>query len=304
MSELLATTVGSLALTSCVMTASGTSGHGDELAAYGDLSQLGAVVVKSLSPFAHPGNPSPRVATVPVGMMNSVGLQGEGIEHWLASELPRLKQTGARIVVSVWGRSIEDYARCGELLKGAAIDAIEVNVSCPNVEDRSRMFAHSAEATFKAVAAVGAAGSIPRWAKLSPNTFELPEIAAAAAQAGAEAVTAINTVLGMSIDVERKTARLGAGGGGLSGPAIHNVAVRAVFECAKANPQLPIVGVGGVMRGVDAIELLMAGACAVQVGTATFVDPRAPWRIAYENETWMQDHAITSVQELIGAAHG
>ena len=300
----LATKVASLALPSCVMTASGTSGHGDELSAYGDLSELGAVVVKSLSPFAHPGNRAPRVATLPVGMLNSVGLQGEGLDHWIAEELPRLRKRGARVVVSVWGRSIEDYEACGEALAGVDVDAIEVNVSCPNVEDRSRMFAHSAQATHDAVLAVGRAGAIPRWAKLSPNTFELPEIAAAAAQAGAEAITAINTVLGMSIDIEQRRLRLGAGGGGLSGPAIHNVAVRAVFECAKANPGLAIVGVGGIHRGIDAIELLMAGACAVQVGTASFVDPRAPWRIAREITTWMESHAVGSISELIGTAHG
>ena len=304
MSQSLATQVGSLSLSSCVMTASGTSGHGDELSAYGDLSQLGAVVVKSLSPFAHPGNPAPRVATLPVGMLNSVGLQGEGLAQWIDEELPRLRKRGASVVVSVWGRSIEDYAACGEALAGVGVDAIEVNVSCPNVEDRSRMFAHSAQATHDAVSAVGRAGLTPRWAKLSPNTFELPEIAAAAQDAGAEAITAINTVLGMSIDVQQRRLRLGAGGGGLSGPAIHNVAVRAVFECAKANPGLPIVGVGGVHRGIDAIELIMAGACAVQVGTASFADPRAAWRIASEISLWMHDHGVNAIDELIGVAHG
>lgn len=303
MSHALATKVGSLDLASCVMTASGTSGHGDELGAYGDLSQLGAVVVKSLSPFAHPGNRPPRVATLPVGMVNSVGLQGEGIEKWIAEEFPRLKATGARIVVSVWGRSVEDYARSGALLRDLAIDAIEVNVSCPNVEDRSRMFAHSAQATHDAVLAVAEAGSIPRWAKLSPNTFELPEIAAAAAEAGAEAVTAINTVLGMSIDVESRSPRLGAGGGGISGPAIHNVAVRAVYECAAKNPGLSIIGVGGIMRGIDAIELMMAGASAVQIGTASFVDPRAPWRIASEIEAWMANHQVSALADLVGVVH-
>jgi dihydroorotate dehydrogenase (NAD+) catalytic subunit len=297
----LATRVGSLELASCVMTAAGTSGHSDELAAYGPLDELGCVVVKSLSAEPCPGNPAPRLAPLGEGMLNSVGLQGPGLEAWLADDLLRLRGRGCRVVVSIWGRTVEDYARAAELLAGAAVDAVEINVSCPNLEDASRMFAHSATATADVVRSVEVA--CPRWVKLSPNTAELPEIAAAALEAGADALTIANTVLGMLIDVETRRPALGGGGGGLSGPAIHPVAVRAVFECARALPGAPIIGVGGVSRGVDAIELLLAGAAAVQVGTASLAEPRAPWRIMREIESWMAAHGVRQIDELVGAAH-
>ncbi len=298
----LETTVGSLTLPGVVMTASGTAGHSDELGAYGPLDELGAVVVKSLSADPWPGNPAPRLRPLDGGMLNSVGLQGPGIEAWLNEDLPRLRSSGAVVVVSVWGRSVEEYERAGILLEGADIDVVEVNVSCPNLEDRSRMFAHSPTATAEAVEAVG--GAHPRWVKLSPNTSELTEVAAAAMEAGADALTLINTVLGMVIDLDLRRPALGAGGGGLSGPAIHPVAVRAVFECRKALPHAPIIGVGGVSRGVDAIELLMAGAQAVQVGTASLAEPRAPWRIQSEIRSWMAAHGVSRIDEITGVAHG
>mgnify|MGYP006276111209 CR=1 FL=1 len=297
-----ATSVGALRLRAAVMTASGTAGHGDELGAYGPLDALGAVVVKSLSADPWPGNPAPRLAPLEIGMLNSVGLQGPGLAAWLEEDLPRLRASGATVVVSIWGRTLEDYARAGALLVGAEVDAIEVNVSCPNLEDRSKMFAHSAEATKAALSAVG--GSIPRWAKLSPNTHELVEIAHAAVEGGADALTLANTVLGMAIDVEERAVRLGGRGGGVSGPGIHPVAVRAVYECHAALPEVPIIGVGGVSRGIDAVEFLMAGASAVQVGTATLAEPRAPWRIERELSKWMARHGVASVAELIGVAHG
>ncbi len=180
--------------------------------------------------------------------------------------------------------------------------AVEVNVSCPNLEDRQRMFAHSAEATEEAVAATAECGR-PRWAKLSPNITDLAEIADAARRGGAEAVTLVNTVMGMAIDPETRTYRLGGGGGGLSGPAIHPVAVRAVHDVAAALPDLPIVGVGGVATGADAVELLMAGAAAVQVGTATFADPRAPAQVVAGLEAWMRHHGVTALDQVVGAVH-
>lgn len=297
-----ATSVGGLALRSAVMTASGTAGHAGELGAYGSLDLLGAVVVKSLSADPWPGNPAPRLRPTSVGMINSVGLQGPGLASWIEHDLPGLRATGATVVVSVWGRSIEDYARAGALLEGADVDAVEVNVSCPNLEDRSRMFAHSPEATAAAVEAVG--GSRPRWAKLSPNTSELTEVASAAVDAGAAALVLTNTVLGMVIDLERRRPALGNGGGGLSGPAIHAVSVRAVFECAARLPGVPLVGVGGISSGADAIEMVMAGASAVQVGTAALAEPRAPWRIEREMARWMRDHGVDAIEQLRGAAHG
>ena len=294
--------VGGMVLSGCVMTAAGTAGHSDELDAYGDLTALGAVVVKSLSPEPWAGNPAPRLHPLGVGMINSVGLQGPGLPAWIADDLPRLGASGAKVVASIWGRSIEDYAMAGALLADAQVDAIEVNVSCPNLEDRSRMFAHSAEATAAAVEAVGSAH--PRWVKLSPNTSELVEIAGAALSAGADALVLTNTVLGMVIDTETRRPVLGNGGGGLSGPAIHAVSVRAVVECAKAHPDAAIIGVGGISSGVDAVEMMMAGASAVQVGTASLAEPRAPWRIQTEVARWMADHGVADLAEVRGAAHG
>jgi len=295
------TSIGDVTLQGLVMTASGTAGHSDELGAYGSLEQLGAVVVKSLSPEPWPGNPSPRLKTLDQGMLNSVGLQGPGIDTWIENDLQRLKATGAVVVVSIWGRTVEEYATAGALLASAPVDAIEVNVSCPNLEDRSTMFAHSPDATHQAVSAVGSAH--PRWVKLSPNTSLLSEVAQSAVDAGADALTLTNTVLGMSIDIEQRRLSLGGGGGGLSGPAIHPVAVRAVYECRKALPTTPIIGVGGIMSGKDGIEFLLAGASAVQVGTAALADPRAPWRIQDEMNRWLDDHGVADVSEIIGAAH-
>ena len=301
----LTTTVGSVVLPNPVMTASGTAGHGDELAAYLPLSSVGAVVAKSLSTEPWPGNPAPRVHQTPSGMLNSVGLQGPGVAAWLEDDLPRLRAAGARVVVSIWGRRVEEFASAAALLEGVeGLVAVEVNVSCPNVEDRRRMFAHSPATTAEVLRAVGAETSLPRWAKLSPNVADLAEIAAAAEAAGAEAVTLVNTVLGMAIDVERRRPVLGAGGGGLSGAAIHPVAVRAVWDVRAALPTLPIIGVGGVMTGEDAVELVMAGAHAVQVGTATFRDPRAPQRILGQLERWCARHGVRSIDELRGVAHG
>jgi len=300
----LATTVGSVPLANPVMTASGTAGHGAELEAYGRLSALGAVVVKSLAAAPWPGNPAPRVHEVAAGMLNSVGLQGPGIEAWLADDLPALRAVGARVVVSIWGRRVEDFAKAAALLAGTeGLSALEVNVSCPNVEDRSKMFAHSPTATAEVVEASAGAG-LPRWAKLSPNVADLVEIAGAALGAGAEALTLVNTLLGMAIDLRSRRPALGAGGGGLSGPAVHPVAVRSVFECRAAFPSAGIVGVGGVMGAPDAIELLLAGADAVQVGTATFRDPRAPWKVLGGIGRWCARHHVGSVGELIGGAHG
>jgi dihydroorotate dehydrogenase (NAD+) catalytic subunit len=299
----LSTAVGSVALANPVMTASGTAGHGAELGAYGDLGALGAVVVKSLSAEPWAGNPAPRVAEVRAGMLNSVGLQGPGVAAWRREDLPGLLAEGATVVASIWGSRVTEFERAAQLLAGAPVVALEVNVSCPNLEDRSKMFAHSATATADAVAAAAAAG-VPVWVKLSPNTPDIVEIAAAAHGAGAEALTLVNTLLGLAIDVDRRRPVLGAGGGGLSGPALHPVAVRAVFECRQALPEVAIVGVGGVASGADAVELLMAGAQAVQVGTASFRDPRAPWRVLGGLEDWCRRAGATTARELIGTAHG
>ena len=300
----LSTWVASVRLPAAVMTASGTAGHGAELGAYFDLSAIGAVVVKSLSADPWPGNPSPRVCPVPGGMLNGVGLQGPGVAAWLADELPALEVSGARVVVSIWGRRVEDYARAASLLAEAppCVVAVEVNVSCPNLEDRSRMFAHSPTATGAAVEASGACGR-PLWAKLSPNTSDLLEVAEAALAAGAEALTLTNTLLGLAIDTERRAPVLGAGGGGLSGDALHSVALRAVYDCRAAFPDAGIVGVGGVSDGQGAVRMLLAGADAVQVGTATLADPRAVLRVQAELAAWCARHQVGAIRELVGAAN-
>jgi dihydroorotate dehydrogenase (NAD+) catalytic subunit len=303
----MAVTVGSVRLPNPIMTASGTAGHGAELAAYVDLSALGAVVVKSLHADPWPGNPALRVHETAAGMINSVGLQGPGVEAWLVHELPALAATGARVVASIWGRTVDEFRRAADRLAAApdSVMAVEVNLSCPNTEAGRDLFAHSADDTRAAIAATAGCGR-PRWAKLSPNVGHLGEIAAAAHGAGAEAVTLVNTVMGLAIDAETRRFRLGSGarGGGLSGPAIHPIAVRAVFDVHRALPDLPIVGVGGVASGADAAELLLAGASAVQVGTATFADPRAPHRVLRELQGWAVRQGVARMDEVIGEVDG
>ncbi len=308
----LETRVGDVVLANPVMTASGTSGYGAELAGYVDLASLGAVVVKSLSAKPWQGNPPPRVIGTDSGMLNSVGLDNPGMAEWLTRYLPSLAATGAAVVASVWGFSVGDYKEVASQLRSAVVAgqaprvvAVEVNISCPNVEDRRRMFAHSCEGVAAAIGATadGLQGALPIWAKLSPNVTDVTSMAAAASASGAAAVTLINTLMGLALDPATGRRRLGGGGGGLSGPAIHPVAVRAVYDCRAAWPELPIVGVGGVASAAGAAELICAGADAVQVGTATFADPKAPGRILAELLSWADAHDITDIQELKGKAH-
>ena len=300
----LSTSVGSVKLKAPVLTASGTVGYGAEFARYLRPAELGAVVVKSMKATPWEGNPAPRVHPTPAGMINSVGLQGLGAKHWLEHELPPLEATGATIVASIWGNTIDEYRQAADALALApsCVVALEVNVSCPNLEDRSRMFAHSAGATSDAIAATAGCGR-PRWAKLSPNAPDIAEIAVAAHAAGAEAVVLTNTLLAMVINPETRRPVLGAKRGGLSGAAMRPVAVRAVYDVHEAVSALPIVGVGGVTSGIDVVEYLLAGACAVQVGTATFADPRAPRQILGEFEQWCDRHDVTHSSDLVGAAH-
>ena len=295
-------TVGSITLPNPIMTASGTAGHGVELAPYGDLSRLGAFVAKSLAAYEWTGNPSPRVHPTPQGMINAVGLQGPGVSAWLADDLPPLARSGARVVVSIWGRSVADYRAAAEQLAeaGPEVIAVEVNLSCPNLEGRTGIFAHDPSLSAEVITATSACNR-PRWAKLSPNTDRVVEVAAAVQAAGAEAVTLVNTLLGMVIDPRTRRPALGNGGGGLSGRAIHPVAVRTVHDVHASLPDLPIVGVGGVASGWDAAELMIAGASAVQVGTATFADPRAPWHVTDDLARWAAAEGISSLRELVGS---
>lgn len=298
--------VGSVELPSPVILASGTAGHSDELAAYMDLSVLGAVVVKSVASFEWQGNPAPRLLALSCGMINAVGLQGRGVEQWIAHELPRLRARNARVVASIWGFRESEYEAAALALSNAAsgLVAVEVNLSCPNVEHARSMFAHDAVQSSRVVAAVRRAlPHVPVWAKLSPNTDRLVEIAGVVSSAGADALVLVNTVLGMAIDTDSRRPVLGNGGGGVSGAAMHAVAVRSVFDVRAALSDVPIIGVGGVSCANDALELMMAGANAVQVGTATFADPRAAMKIQRDMLRWAHRRDISSWEEITGSAH-
>jgi dihydroorotate dehydrogenase (NAD+) catalytic subunit len=295
--------VGDVELPTPVLTASGTAGHGDELAAYGELHELGAIVVKSLASFAWAGNPAPRVSAVGTEMLNAVGLAGPGVDAWRQTSLPALRARDARVVASIWGRSVDEFAAAARAMRGADVVALEVNASCPNLEGRATMFAHSASLTAEIVDASRVA-DLPLWVKLSPNTPELLDVASAALDAGASALVLVNTLLGLAIDVEARRATLGNVGGGVSGPGLLPVSLRAIYECREAFPDAPIVGVGGVRRGEDAVAMAMAGADAVEIGSATFANPRAPWTVQREIEEWMRRHAVASWRDLRDVAHG
>ena len=296
-------TVGSITLPNPVMTASGTAGHGTELAGYFDLEELGAVVVKSLSVEPWPGNPSPRVHGTSSGMINSVGLQNPGIESWIEDDLPALLSHGARVVVSIWGRSIDEYREAAtRLAEVEGITAVEVNVSCPNLESRGDMFAHDPNSCEAAISASLISG-LPTWAKLSPNVTDIVSIAKAAMGAGAEALTLTNTLFGMVINPQTLRPVLGNGGGGLSGPSIRPVAVRAVYDVYQSLGPVPIIGVGGITKAEHAVEFLAAGASAVQVGSAHFADPKASRRVLRGLQKWCRKHEVTSLRSIIGAAH-
>jgi dihydroorotate dehydrogenase (NAD+) catalytic subunit len=295
--------VGSVNLKNPIMTASGTAGYGSEFAPYFDLSSIGAVVTKSIAAYAWAGNPPPRVHSTPQGMINAVGLQGPGVRHWLDHELQDLLATGATIVCSIWGRSVDDYRAAADMLATAPpeVVAVEVNLSCPNLEGRGSIFANDARLSAEVMSAVAGCGR-PRWAKLSPNTDRIVDVASAVAEAGAEAVTLINTVLGMVISEQTMQPALGNGGGGVSGRAIHPIAVRAVYDVRRALPHLPIVGVGGVASGWDAAELMLAGANAVQVGTASFADPKACSNVLHDLVKWATRRGIPRLADLGGVA--
>ena len=297
-------TVGSVHLPNPIMLASGTAGYRDEFADYLDLAGLGAVVTKSLAAYEWAGNRAPRVSPAGVGMINAVGLQGPGVEHWLRHDLPPLLDRGARVVASIWGRNLDDYRRAADMLAAApaGVVAVEVNLSCPNLEGRRGIFAHDAELSAAVVTATDGCGR-PRWAKLSANTDRIIEVGSAVAEAGAEAVTLINTLLGLVLDPATMRPTLGAGGGGLSGRGIHPVAVRVVHDMRVATPNLPIIGVGGVASGWDAAELLLVGAQAIQVGTTSFAEPRAAARIHAELLDWADRHGFQSLSGMSGAVH-
>lgn len=299
----LPTQIGSVHLDHCVMPASGTAGHGTEMLAFIDPGDVGAFVVKSLSADPWGGNPAPRVLPASAGsMLNSVGLQGPGIAAWRRDSLPALVAASRPVVVSIWGRSVDDYQRAAAAVAdcGPAVVAVEVNLSCPNLQGK-RIFAHDPEASAQVIAACSAAGK-PLWAKLSANTDRTVDVAASVSEAGAEAVVLINTMMGMSISLDSQRPALGAGSGGLSGAAIHPIAVRTVFEVRRNLPDLAIVGVGGICAGTDAVEMILAGANAVQVGTASFAEPAALARISCELREWCGASGVTDIGQITGRA--
>lgn len=296
--------LGPLTLKSPIIAASGTFGQGAEVMGITDASKIGAVTVKSLSAEPWAGNPPVRVHPVTAGMLNAVGLQNPGVSAWVSQALPRIPDD-VTVIASLWGRTVDQYAKAARLLLAAVprIAAVEVNVSCPNLEEANEMFAHSATATHAVISAVATeleGSGLPIFAKLSPNTWEVPSIAQAACNAGATGLTLVNTVMGLEIDIESGTAALGRGAGGLSGPAIKPIAVRIVAEVHRTLPDVPIIGTGGVASGLGAVEMLMAGASAVGVGTASFVDPGATVRISREVARWCGAHGVSRVSSLTG----
>ena len=298
-------TVGGVELVTPFMTASGTSGHDTELAPHMDLTGIGAVVVKSLHHGPWEGNPAPRVHTAGAGMVNAVGLEGPGVDAWVRDSLPRLEAAGVTTVVSIWGRGVDEYVRAAELLAphAARFAAVEINLSCPNLEGRNSIFAHSAEMSRDVVSGVVGSVGVPVWAKLSANTDRLVDVAAAVSGAGASAVTLVNTMLGMQIDTSSGRFTLGNGGGGLSGPPLHAIAVRAVHDVAAALPGLDIVAVGGISSGRDAVEMMMAGARCVQIGTATFARPDSVVRVRDQAASILSSQKCRSWADVTGLVH-
>ncbi len=295
--------LGALSLANPVLTAAGTSGHADELSAYFDLSRLGGIVSKSVAIFSTPGNKAPRLIPLGVGMLNSVGLQGDGIRAWIDRDLPALKRTGAKVICSIWGRTVADFGAAAEALADLAKDiaAVEINVSCPNVEDTNRLFSHSPSKTSEVVQVVKDC-AIPCFVKLSPSSAELVSVAGSALDAGAAGLVLVNTMPAMAIDIYNQKPALGAVSGGLSGRALHPIALKAVYDCRKAFQDAPIIGVGGIFSGEDAIEMIMAGANAIEVGTASFLDPQAPIKVLSSMERFCRQNKIGKVSDLIGAA--
>ncbi|CAN5652335.1 dihydroorotate dehydrogenase [soil metagenome] len=300
----LSVRVAGVRLKSPVLAASGTFGSGREGSAFVDLAQLGGIIVKSMTLRPWPGKGLPRVCETPSGMLNAIGIQNKGVDHFVNEDLPWLAQRGATVVASIAGNTVEEYAAIANKLRARArsVAAVEVNISCPNLEDRNLMFAHSTFATAEVIRVVKRMlGRVPVFAKLSPNVTSLPEIAGAALDSGADGLSLINTVFGMSIDVESRRPKLAGVVGGLSGPAVHPIAVRAVHDVHRAFPHAPIIGQGGVCSGEDALQLLLAGATAVAVGTANFRDPRAVLTVTREIAEHMELHGVPAVADLVGA---
>lgn len=306
MSDRVGTALGPLELPNPVMTAAGCGGTGRELAQFYDLGRLGAFVTTSLTPQARAGRPTPRVTETPSGLLTAMGLPGPGVESFLERDLPWLTEQGARTIVSIAGGSVEEYGDLARRLRGVpGIAALEVNVACPNVEDRGRVFAWHPAAAASVVRAVRshARPGVPIFAKLAPDVTDIATVALACVDAGADGLTLINTMEAMAIDPGTLRPALSGVSGGLSGPAIRPIAVRCVYQVHAALPSTPIIGVGGIATGLDALEFILAGASAVAVGTAVFHDPMAGPRILRELEEALAARRIGRLAEAVGLAH-
>jgi len=300
------TTIGNTWFPSPTFTASGCASSGRELAQFFPLREMGGVVTKSVMSKARNGRPTPRMAETPSGMLNSIGLQGPGIDAFIAKDIPYLVEQKARIIVSIAGETVEEYSTLARKLRSVSgISAIEVNISCPNVENRGLVFACDPEASRRVIDGVRRiiGGELPIIAKLSPDVTDLVSIARGVVDAGADGLALINTVLGMVINVDTMRPHLGGKTGGLSGPAIRPIAVRAVYQVHAALPKVPILGMGGVSSGKDALEMILAGASGVSIGTANFGNPTAIMKIQSELKQLLIDRGFTSLKQAVGFAH-
>jgi dihydroorotate dehydrogenase (NAD+) catalytic subunit len=292
--------IGSLTLKNPLMAASGCFGYGVEYAGIVDLSSLGAVVVKGLFLAEREGHPAPRIVETPAGMLNAIGLQGVGVRRFVAEYLPALRAHGATVVVNVCGSSIEEYAEVSRILSDAeGVHAIELNISCPNIKEGGIQFGCSLTGTYDVVSAVRKATRLPLIPKLTPNVTDVGSFARASEDAGADAVSLVNTFLAMVVDVETRRPKISNGMGGLSGPAIRPIAVRMVYECRQA-VKIPVVGMGGITDARDALEFVIAGASAVQVGTANFVDPFIWPKLLDGITAYLARHGIDRLADLVG----
>ena len=301
--SLLTTNIGSLTLKNPVMTASGTFGYGLEFADFVDLSQLGGIIVKGTTLEPRQGNPYPRMAETAQGMLNCVGLQNKGVDYFCEHIYPQLRDLDTAVLVNVSGHSPETYAECARrIAELPGIPSIELNISCPNVKQGGMAFGVTPEGAASVVRAVRAVYPKTLIVKLSPNVTSIAEIARAVEAEGADAVSLINTLMGMAIDAERRRPVLSIGTGGLSGPAVKPVALRMVWQVFDA-VKIPIVGLGGIMNATDAIEFILAGASAIEIGTANFIDPAVTIKVIDGIRDYLERHHFSSVRELIGLAH-
>lgn len=296
----LSVQLGGLKLRSPLVTASGCFASGREMSEFIDLEKLGAVVVKSMTLEPWAGKPTPRMAETPSGMLNAIGLQNKGVDHFLRMDLPWLAERNIPVIASIAGNTTQEFMRVAEKLRHAPIVAVEANISCPNLEDRNNMFAHDPQATAAVISGVRRTLDVPVFAKLSPNVTSLVDIASAAIEAGATGISLINTVLAMSIDIDSGMPKVAGVMGGLSGPAIKPIAVRAVFEVHQAFPHVPIIGMGGIMDSSDVIEFVLAGASAVALGTVNFIHPTAGNEILRELERFLIEKKVGSISALRG----